>query len=53
MAEAQAKNWYAESPAALLVLRYAEAHALLRDLRLDHDGKRFLEMNGVFDCAAW
>jgi cytochrome P450 len=47
--EAQAKNWYAESPVGLLVLRYAEARALLRDQRLDHNGKRFMEMNGVFD----
>jgi cytochrome P450 len=49
VAEAQARNWYAESPVGLLVLRYAEAHALLRDQRLDHNGKRFMEMNGVFD----
>jgi cytochrome P450 len=47
VAEAQAKNWYAESPVGLLVLRYAEAHALLRDQRLDHNGKRFMEMNGI------
>jgi cytochrome P450 len=47
--EAQAKSWYAESPIGLLVLRYAEAHALLRDQRLDHNGKRYMETNGVFD----
>ncbi|MDX3190786.1 cytochrome P450 [Streptomyces sp. MN03-5084-2B] len=47
VAEAQAKSWYAESPVGLLVLRYAEGHALLRDQRLDHNGKRFMEMNGV------
>ncbi|MDT7801429.1 MAG: hypothetical protein QOI78_4862 [Actinomycetota bacterium] len=47
VAEAQAKNWYADSPVGLLVLRYAEARALLRDQRLDHNGKRFMEMNGV------
>ncbi|WP_243726958.1 cytochrome P450 [Actinocrispum wychmicini] len=47
--EAQAKSWYADSPIGLLVLRYAEANALLRDQRLDHNGKRYLEMNGVFD----
>ncbi len=49
VAEAQAKHWYADSPVGLLVLRYAEAHALLRDQRLDHNGKRFMAMNGVFD----
>jgi cytochrome P450 len=49
VAEAQATNWYADSPMGLLVLRYAESHALLRDQRLDHNGKRFMEMNGVFD----
>lgn len=47
VAEAQARNWYAESPVGLFVLRYAEGHALLRDQRLDHNGKRFMEMNGV------
>ncbi|MFG1645298.1 hypothetical protein ACGFMK_33865 [Amycolatopsis sp. NPDC049252] len=47
VAEAQAKNWYADSPVGLLVLRYAEARALLRDQRLDHNGKRFMAMNGV------
>ncbi|MET8850219.1 cytochrome P450 [Amycolatopsis sp. NPDC004625] len=47
VAEAQAKNWYAESPVGLFVLRYAEGHALLRDQRLNHNGKRFMEMNGV------
>lgn len=49
VAEAQARSWYAESPIGVLVLRYAEANALLRDQRLDHNGKRYLEMNGVFD----
>jgi cytochrome P450 len=49
VAEAQARNWYAETPLGPLVLRYAEARALLRDQRLDHNGRRFLEMNGVFD----
>jgi cytochrome P450 len=49
VAAAQAEHWYAESPVGLLVLRYAQAHALLRDQRLDHNGKRFMEMNGVFD----
>jgi cytochrome P450 len=47
--EAQARSWYAESPLGLLVLRYAEANALLRDPRLDHNGKRYMETNGVFD----
>ena len=47
VAEAQERNWYAESPVGLLVLRYAEAHALLRDQRLDHNGARFMAMNGV------
>jgi len=47
--EAQARSWYATCPLGLLVLRYAEANSLLRDQRLDHNGKRYLEMNGVFD----
>ncbi len=45
---AQEKNWYAESPVGLLVLRYAEAQDLLRDKRMDHNGKGYLEMNGIF-----
>jgi cytochrome P450 len=40
---AQAQSWYAESPMGLLVLRYAEAQELVRDRRLDHNGKRFME----------
>lgn len=47
VAAAQERNWYAQSPVGLLVLRYAEAHALLRDQRLDHNGARFMAMNGV------
>ncbi|HSV65261.1 MAG TPA: cytochrome P450 [Mycobacteriales bacterium] len=46
---AQAKSWYAESPNGLLVLRYAEAQELLRDKRLNHNGKGYMEMNGVFE----
>lgn len=45
--EAQAKSWYAETSIGLLVLRYAEAHALLRDQRLNSNGERYMEMNGV------
>src|SRR5712692_2349318 len=46
---AQAQSWYAESPMGLLVLRYAEAQELLRDRRLNHNGKRFMEETcGVF-----
>jgi hypothetical protein len=40
---AQAQSWYAETPLGLLVLRYAEVAELLRDRRLDHNGKRFME----------
>lgn len=47
--EAQARSWYAESPIGLLVLRYAEARALLRDQRFDHNGRRYLAQNGVVD----
>ena len=47
--EAQAKSWYAETPIGLLILRYTEAHALLRDQRLNSNGERYMEMNGVFD----
>jgi cytochrome P450 len=46
---AQAQSWYAESPMGLLVLRYGEAQELLRDRRLTHNGKRFMEEScGVF-----
>jgi cytochrome P450 len=46
---AQAQSWYAESPMGLLVLRYGEAQELLRDRRLIHNGKRFMEEScGVF-----
>lgn len=47
--EAQERSWYANSPIGLLVLRYAEAHVLLRDQRLAANGKRFMEMNDVSD----
>ena len=40
---AQADSWYAETPMGLLVLRYAEVHELLRDRRLNHNGKRYME----------
>jgi cytochrome P450 len=46
---AQAQSWYADSPMGLLVLRYAEAQELLRDRRLNHNGKRYMEQTcGVF-----
>jgi cytochrome P450 len=44
---AQAADWYADSPLGLLVLRYAEAHDLLRDRRLDHGGDSYLRRNGI------
>lgn len=47
--EAQARSWYADSPLGLLVLRYAEAQELLRDRRLDHNGRGYLEQSGVFE----
>jgi cytochrome P450 len=46
---AQAASWYAESPVGLLVLRYAEAQELLRDRRLEPNGKEYLERNGIVD----
>lgn len=47
---AQAQSWYAEIPMGLLVLRYTEAQELLRDQRLIHNGKRFMEEScGVFE----
>ena len=46
---AQERSWYADSPLGILVLRYAEARDVLRDQRLNHNGKRYLEMNGVLD----
>lgn len=52
--EAQAHNWYAQSPLGLLVLRYAEATELLRDRRMIHDGKRYMqERCGVFEGPAY
>ncbi|MEV0616641.1 cytochrome P450 [Nonomuraea sp. NPDC050404] len=44
---AQAESWYANSPFGLLVLRYEEANDLLRDRRLNHNGRRYLETNGI------
>ena len=44
---AQEQSWYAESPIGLLVLRYAEAQELLRDQRLDHNGRGYMEQSGV------
>ncbi|MEU8274490.1 cytochrome P450 [Microbispora bryophytorum] len=44
---AQARSWYADSPLGLLVLRYAEAQELLRDRRLDHNGRGYMEQSGV------
>jgi cytochrome P450 len=46
---AQERSWYADSPLGLLVLRYAEAQELLRDRRLDHNGRGYMEQNGVFE----
>jgi cytochrome P450 len=45
--EAQARNWCAQTPIGLLVLRYADAQALLRDPRVNSNGERYMEMNGV------
>ncbi|TYB71046.1 cytochrome P450 [Nonomuraea sp. PA05] len=44
---AQAESWYANSPFGLLVLRYEEANDLLRDRRLTHDGRRYMETHGI------
>jgi cytochrome P450 len=49
VAQAQAENWYADSPLGVLVLRYTDAHELLRDRRLNHNGQGYMEMNGIFD----
>lgn len=46
---AQEQSWYATTPNGLVVLRYAEANELLRDPRLNHNGKGYLEQNGVVD----
>lgn len=46
---AQERSWYARSPIGYLVLRYAEAQDLLRDRRLDHNGRGYMEMNGITD----
>lgn len=44
---AQELSWYAESPIGILVLRYAQAQELLRDQRLNHNGKGYMEQNGI------
>jgi cytochrome P450 len=46
---AQERSWYADSPIGALVLRYAEAQELLRDPRLNHNGRRYMELNGILD----
>jgi cytochrome P450 len=51
---AQEQSWYAECQLGLLVLRYAEAQELLRDRRLNHNGKRYMEQTcGVFEGPAY
>jgi cytochrome P450 len=47
--EAQAKSWYAETPIGMIVLRYAESHALMRNQRLYGNGERYMEINGIAD----
>jgi cytochrome P450 len=47
VAEARARSWYAETPIGLIILRYREAQALLRDHRVYSNGERYMEMNGV------
>jgi cytochrome P450 len=46
---AQERSWYANSPIGIIVLRYAEAHELLRDQRLNHNGEGYLAQNGIVD----
>ncbi|SDD97069.1 cytochrome P450 [Actinokineospora iranica] len=53
VAAARERHWYAESPVGLIVLRHAEAQALMRDPRFDHDGAGFMRMNGVEDGPIW
>ncbi|QQQ78742.1 cytochrome P450 [Saccharothrix sp. 6-C] len=48
VAQAQERHWYADTPlGARLVLRYAEAQELVRDARMTHNGKGFMEQNGI------
>lgn len=47
VAEAQDRNWYAETPLGHLVLRYAEAQEIVRDNRMVHDGHAFMAANGI------
>jgi cytochrome P450 len=49
VAMAQARNWYAQSPVGILVLRHADCQELLRDRRLKTDAKGYLEMCGIVD----
>jgi cytochrome P450 len=53
VAQAQERHWYARTPLGLLVLRYAEAQELVRDSRLTHNGKGFMEQNGVSDGSIY
>ncbi|WP_338090934.1 cytochrome P450 [Planosporangium thailandense] len=47
--EARELSWYARTPLGLVVLRYAEAHAVLRDPRFGQSGERHLALQGISD----
>ncbi|GAA1799176.1 cytochrome P450 [Planosporangium flavigriseum] len=47
VAEARELSWYAKTPLGLLVLRYAEAQGVLRDLRFAPSGERYLALQGI------
>lgn len=53
VAEAQERGWYADTALGRLVLRYAEAQELVRDSRLTHNGKGFMEQNGIADGSIY
>lgn len=49
VAEARELSWYAETPLGLVVLRYAQAQALLRDPRFAGSGERYFGLQGITD----
>jgi cytochrome P450 len=52
-AAAREKSWYAETPTGLLVLRYRDVQAVLRDPRWRELGRDALRLAGIADGPLW
>ena len=52
-AAAREKSWYAETPSGILVLRYRDVQALLRDPRWRELGRDALRQAGIQDGPLW